>query len=66
MLVEELDELGEVGKGAGEAVDLVDDHDVDSFHPDLIEEVLEGWTVQGGAGEPAIIEMRGDELPALM
>jgi hypothetical protein len=36
VLVEELDELGEVGKGSGEPIDLVDDHDVDSFRPDLI------------------------------
>jgi hypothetical protein len=66
VLVEGLDELGEVGKGSGEPVDLVDDHDVDSLRPDLIEEALEGWTVEGGAGEPTIIEMCGYELPALM
>ena len=34
MRVEELDQLGEVGERAGEAVHLVDDDDVDpaSFH----------------------------------
>ncbi len=30
MSVEELDELGEVGKRTGQAVDLVDDDDVDA------------------------------------
>jgi len=54
VLVEEFDELGEIGKGTGEPVDLVDDHDVDSFRPDLIEEALKGWTVEGGAREPTM------------
>ncbi len=60
------DELGEVGKGTGEPVDLVDDHDVDSFGPDLIQKALKGWTVERSAGEPTIIEVSGYELPALM
>jgi hypothetical protein len=58
VLVEELDELGKVGKRTGQPVDFVDDHDVDSFRP--------GWTVQGSAGEPTIVEMRGYELPTFM
>src|SRR6202012_2721432 len=41
-------------------------HDVDPLRPDLIEEALEGWTVERGAGEPTIIEMCGYELPAFV
>src|SRR6266571_8654444 len=34
VLVEQLDQLGEVGKRSGEPVDLVDHHDVDLAGPD--------------------------------
>ena len=33
VLVEQLDELGEVGQRAGQAIDLVDDNDVDLSRP---------------------------------
>ena len=44
MLVEEIDQFREVGQRAGEAVDLVDDDDVDLSQT--------GWP-RAGAGEPA-------------
>ena len=40
MLVEELDQLGEVGERPGQPVDLVDDDDVDASGPN--EEVRDG------------------------
>ena len=55
MLVEQLDQLGEVGKRAGEPVDLVDHDDVDLAGPDLGQQRLQGRAVQGGAREAAIV-----------
>src|SRR5262249_11310323 len=50
MAVEQLDELGKVGQRAGQAVDLVDDDDIDlaSFH--VGQEPLQGWTLGRAAG----------------
>jgi hypothetical protein len=39
VLVEQLDQLGEVGERAGETVDLIDDHDADIAGPDIGEEI---------------------------
>jgi DNA-binding XRE family transcriptional regulator len=41
-LVEQLDQLGEVGKGAGEAVDFMDDHDGDLAGP-AVADSSAGW-----------------------
>ena len=38
MRVEQFDQLGEIGKGAGQPIDLVDDDDVDSVSAHVIEE----------------------------
>ena len=45
MLVKELNQLGKVGQGPGQPVDLVDDHHVDLAGLDFGEEDLEGWAV---------------------
>ena len=66
MLVEQLDELGEVGKRAGEPVDLVDDDDVDPVGPDLVQQALQGRAIERSAGEAAVIEPVANEPPALM
>src|SRR6266542_6699656 len=66
MLIEQLDQLGEVRKRAGEPVDLVDHHDGDLSGPDIREQGLQGRTVQGGAREAAIIVVVGNEPPAFM
>ena len=42
MLVEDLHELGEVGERARQAVDLVDDDDVDLPRPNLLQQRLAG------------------------
>ena len=40
MLVEELDQLGEVGERAGQPVDLVDDDDVDPSRANGVQQLL--------------------------
>ena len=66
VLVEQLDQLGEVGERAGEAVDLIDHHDGDLAGPDIGQEVLQGRAVEGGAREAAVVVVVGNEPPALM
>jgi hypothetical protein len=39
MLVEQLDQLDEVSQGSGQAVDLVDDDDIDLPGPDIRQQV---------------------------
>ncbi len=48
MLVEEFDELGEVGERPRQPVDLIDDDDVDLGGPDLIEQPLQGGALERG------------------
>ena len=66
MLVEQLDQLGEVGERAGQAIDLIDDDDVDLAGPDLVQQSLQGRAVERGAGEPAIVVAVRNQAPALM
>jgi hypothetical protein len=66
MLVKQLHQLGEIGERAGQPVDLVDHDDVDLAATDMVQQLLEGWAVQGGAGQPAIIIPRPDQPPALV
>jgi hypothetical protein len=54
-LVEQLDQLGEVGERAGEAINLIDHHDGDLVGPDIGQEVLQRRAVEGGSGEPTIV-----------
>ena len=66
MGIEALDQLGEVGERAGETIDLVDD---DDLHPALShfgQKLLQGRTIERGAGEPAIVIVLGQQAPALM
>jgi hypothetical protein len=66
VLVEQLDQLGEVGERAGETVDLIDDHDADLASPDIGQKPLQGWAVERGSGETAIVVAIGNQAPALM
>ena len=66
MFIKELDQLGEIGEGAGEAVDLIDHDDGDLAGPDVGEELLQGRAVERGSREPAIIVAIRVEAPALM
>src|SRR5215467_16377632 len=66
MAVEQLDELGEVGQRAGQAVDLVDDNDLDlaGFH--VGQEPLQGRALGRTAGIAAVIVAGVDQGPAGM
>ena len=66
VLVEQLDELGEVGQRAGQAVDLVDDDDVDLAGPHIVQQPLQGWPVGVAAREAAIVVFASQQRPAGM
>ena len=66
MFVEDLDELGEVGKRARQAIDLVDDDHIHPALPDLGEQKLQGWTCEGGTGPPTIVIVFRRKPPALV
>src|SRR5271166_5258493 len=66
MLVKEFNQLGEVGERPCQPVDFVDDEDVDFFGPDLVQQSLQGWALERGAGKAAIVEFVADEPPAFM
>ena len=55
--VEELDQLGEVGQRSGQAVDLVDDDDIETTLPDRLQKPLESRAAEAGAGEAAIADL---------
>src|SRR3984893_4096541 len=65
-LIEQLDQLGEGGERAGEAVDLIDHHDGDLASPDIGQELLQGRAVEGGSREAAIVIAVWNQAPALM
>jgi hypothetical protein len=39
----QLDQLGEIGEGAGQAIDLIDHHDGDLAGPDVGQEILQAF-----------------------
>jgi hypothetical protein len=51
VLVKQLDQLGEIGERAGQAIDLIDHHDGDFAGPDIGKEVLQCRAVEGKAPE---------------
>ena len=64
MGVEQFHQLGEIGQGARQPIDLVDDNDIDPVGSDVIEELLQGRAVGGSAGEAAIVISRTNQCPA--
>ena len=66
MLVEHFDQLGEVGKRAGETVDLVDDDDVELASSDLVQQILQGRAIQRRARQTAVVEPVPNQDPAFM
>ena len=66
MRVEQLDQLGEVGERAGQAVDLVDDHDLDLAGADVHQEALQRRSVQCTAGIAAVVVMGRQQPPAFV
>jgi hypothetical protein len=66
MGVEQLDQLGEVGQGPGQPVDLVDDDNVDPAVPDVRQQPLQCRTVGRTAGIAAVVVTGADQGPAVM
>src|SRR5215813_234661 len=66
MLVEELDKLGEVRQRACQAVDLVDDDDVDLASPQVIENALQGRALDVAAREATVVVFGSQKGPARM
>ena len=66
MLVEQFDQLGEVGQRSGQPVDLVDHDDVDPAGLDIAQQALEGRPVQGTHPRSRRRHSVRDELPAFM
>src|ERR1043166_7990917 len=66
MLLEQLDQLGKVGERTGEAVDLVDHHDIDLAGLDIRQQRLQGRALQCSARETSVIIVGLYELPAFV
>ena len=66
VLVEQLDELGEVRQRAGQAVDLIDDDHVDLAGPYVLQEPLQGRAVGIAAGEAAVVVFGPQQGPSGM
>src|SRR5258708_17482373 len=66
MGIEQFNEFGEIGQGSGQAVDFVDNEDIDLPGPDIIQELLEVWPVGGPTGVPAIVIAGSDQGPSGM
>ncbi|MEI2707375.1 MAG: hypothetical protein V9E89_19545 [Ilumatobacteraceae bacterium] len=63
--VEHLDQLGEVGERAAEAVDLVDHHHIDQPVLDVSHEPLQAGAFQRAARDAAVVVLIADQHPAL-
>ena len=66
LLVEQFDQLGEVGQRSGQAVDLVDHDDIDLAGSDVCQEPLQGRPVGVTAREATVLVHRADQRPAGM
>src|SRR5271155_1182457 len=62
--VEDLDHFGEVGQRSGQAVDLVDDHDIDQFLADVFEQTVKGRALHRSARKTTVIVVCLDQSPA--
>jgi hypothetical protein len=66
MGIELLDQLGEVGEGAGQPIDLVDDDHVDPSRRHVDEQLLQGRPVHRAPGEAAVVIAISDQSPGFM
>ena len=64
--IKPLDQTSEVDEGAGQPVDLVDNHHADPPGFDLDKKPLQGRAVERPAGEPPVIEAVRHQLPAFV
>src|ERR1700751_2002591 len=58
--------LAKIGEGAGQPIDLVDDHDIDPPCRDVGEQPLQSRPTHRRAGEPAVIITRAQAHPAFV
>lgn len=65
-LIEQLDQLGEVGERAGEPVNFVGHHGIDLAGPDLGQQGLQGRALERSPRNAAIVVVVGNKPPALM
>ena len=61
-----LDDLGEIEQRAGQPVDLVDHDDIDLAGADIGKKPLQGRALHCSPGIPAIVIVRGKDIPAFM
>jgi hypothetical protein len=66
MGIEQFDQLGKIGQGAGQAIDFVDDNDIDPVGANVSEELLQGRTVSGSARKAAIVIAGTNQCPTGM
>jgi hypothetical protein len=66
VLIEDLDQPGEVGQRSGQPVDLVGHHHLDPAGADIGEKALQGRALHRAAREPAIIVGGRDQDPAFV
>ena len=66
MGIEQLDQLGEVGQRSREAIDLVDDDDVDLPGADIVQQSLQVRAIGRAAGISAVVIAGPDQGPAGM
>ena len=62
--LEHLDQLGEIHQRAGQAVDLVDDHNIDQPILNVGQQALDCWAIESATGDAAIIVLIADLHPA--
>ena len=56
--IQNLNDLGEVGERARQAIDLVDDDHIDALCPDIVEQPNKTGPLHVAAGEPAVVTRR--------
>ena len=66
MGIEHIDDFGEIGERPGQAVDLVDDDDLDLASFDIGEEPLQCRPLHGAAREASVVIHFGERDPAGM
>jgi hypothetical protein len=64
--IEQLHQLGEVRQRSRQAVDLVDDNDVDLAGADIVQEPLQVRALDRPTGIPAVVISGPDQRPAGM
>ena len=66
MGIEQFDQLGEIGQGARQAIDFIDDNHIDPVGSNVSEELLQGRAVGGSAREAAIVISGSNQCPTGM